>query len=161
MKVNYATIRSAITWHCFINKSKGTEIFSACSLFTLKDEDRFVFKNTVLTRVFGSSWIIGWWERLCSKDLHDFALYPMLHYEINKSENEIWSTCSTHKRDETFVQSLVCKIEWKRRHGRPRSRWNVSVKIDFKCCMKIWIGRWRLESSGGLMWKRQWTLRLH
>jgi len=40
--------------------------------------------------------------------------------------------CSTHGRDEKFIQYFVGKREGKRPRGRLRRTWEDNIKIDFR-----------------------------
>jgi hypothetical protein len=40
--------------------------------------------------------------------------------------------CSTHERDEKFIQSLLKKAEWKKQLGGTWHRREDNIKLDFK-----------------------------
>jgi hypothetical protein len=52
------------------------------------------------------------------------------HY--SRPMNEMCGTCSTHVRDEKYVQNFVGKPECNRPLGRARRRWEDNIVTDLR-----------------------------
>jgi hypothetical protein len=92
-----------------------------------------VFENRVLRRIFGlrTDDVTGEWRKLHNEELHD--LYSSPNIWVIKSRRMRWAGHIARMGERRGVYGvLMCKPEGKRPFGRPRSRWEVSIKMDLQ-----------------------------
>jgi len=100
-----------------------------------------VFDSTVLRRIF---WprrdeVAREWRKLRNEELNDMYCSPNI-FRVIKSRRIRWAVNVTRLGDRRGVFSvLVGKPEGKRPLGRPRRRWEDSVKMDLQ---EVWCGIW-------------------
>jgi hypothetical protein len=58
--------------------------------------------------------------------------HPQISLGREIDENEVGGTFGTHGRGEESVKGLVGKPEGKRRHRRPRRRWEDGIRMDLR-----------------------------
>jgi hypothetical protein len=93
-----------------------------------------VFENRVLRRIFGPKRdkVMEGWRKLHNEELHN--LYPLPSIiRIMKSRRMKW-TGQVARMGNTWnaYRILVGKTEGKRPVGRPRCRWDNSIKMDLR-----------------------------
>jgi len=102
---------------------------------TLREERRMrVFENRVLRRVFGSKRdeVTGEWRKLHNEELRDLYSLPNI-VRVVKSRRMKWVGHVARMREGRVVHRvLVGKPEGKRPLGRPRRRWEDSIKMDLR-----------------------------
>jgi hypothetical protein len=113
-----------------------------------------VFDNRVLRRIFGSKRdeVTGEWRKLHNEELNGLYSLPNI-MQVMKSRRMRWAGhVARMGRGEGCTGFLVGKPEGKRPMGRPRHRWEDSIRIDLQevgCGCVNWIGlaqdrdRWR------------------
>jgi hypothetical protein len=86
-----------------------------------------VFENRVLRRICGPKRdeVMGGWRKLHSEDLHNLCSSP----DIIRMAKSGWRR-STWERSEYRI--LAGKLEGKGPLGRPRRRWENSIKPDLR-----------------------------
>jgi hypothetical protein len=102
---------------------------------TLREERRLrESENRVLRRVLGPKRdeVTGEWIKLYKEELND--LYSLSNIvRVVKSRRMRWSGHVARMREDRIVQrELVGKHEGKRPLGRPRCRWEDSIKMDLQ-----------------------------
>jgi hypothetical protein len=119
----------------------------------MREERRLkVLENRVLRRISEPKRdeVTGEWRKLHNEELNDVYCSPSTVGEI-KSRKMRWAGHVARMGDKTYM-ILVGKPEGKRPLGRPRCRWEDSIKIDFQevgCRGMEWIelaqdkDRWR------------------
>jgi hypothetical protein len=101
---------------------------------TLREENRLrVFENRVLRRIFGPKRdeVTGEWRKLHNEELHILYSSSDIMGQI-KSRKMRWAghvACMGEERN--VYRVLTGKPEGKRSLGRPRSRWEDGIRIDF------------------------------
>jgi hypothetical protein len=123
--------------------------------FTLREECTLaVFENRVLRRIFGPKRdeVTGEWNKLPNEELNDLHCSPNIVRVIQPIKMR-WAghvACMREKRG--VYKVLVGKLEGKKPLGRPRCRWEDSMKMGLKevgCGVIDWIelgqgrDRWR------------------
>jgi hypothetical protein len=104
---------------------------------TLREERRLrVFENRVLRRVFGHKRdeVTGEWRKLHNEELNDLYSLPTI-VRVVKSRRIKWAEHVARMgvvRAWYWYMVLVGKPEGKRPLGRPRRRWEVSIKMDLQ-----------------------------
>ena len=102
---------------------------------TLREERRLrVFENKVLRRVFGPkrNELTGEWRKLRNEELNN--LYSLRNIvRVVKSRRMRWAGHVARVGEDRGVHRvLVGKPEGKRPLGRPRRRWENSIKMDIQ-----------------------------
>jgi hypothetical protein len=99
---------------------------------TLREERRLrVFVNRVLRRVFGPrrDVVTGEWRKLHNEELNDLYSLPNI-VRVVKSRRMRWAEHVARMGEERVVHRvLVGKPEGMRPLGRPRRRWEDTIKI--------------------------------
>ena len=102
---------------------------------TLREERRLrVFENRVLRRVFGPKRdeVTGEWRKLHNEELRDLYSLPNIVWVV-KSRRMRWAGHVAHMGEGRGVHRvLVGKPEGKRPLGRPRRRWEDTIKMDLR-----------------------------
>ena len=91
-----------------------------------------VFKNRVLKRIFGSKRdeVTGEWRKLHNVELNNLYCLPNIIRAI-KPRRMRWTGHVAHMGERRGVyRVLVEKLEEKRPLARPRSSWEVNIKMD-------------------------------
>ena len=148
-----------------INKFKDSDTQnynSACCLYgcetwslTFREERRLrMFENRVLRGIFGlrRDEITGEWRKLQNEELNDLYSSPN-PVRVIKSRRVRWVGHVAHMVEWRGVyRVLLGKLEGMRPLGRPKSRWEDNIKMDFqevRCDDMNWIDlaqdrdRWR------------------
>ena len=101
-------------------------------MLTLREERRLrVFENRVLRRVFvpKRDEVTGEWRKLHNEELRDLYSLPNI-VRVVKSRRMRWAGHVAHVGEGRGVHRvLVGKPEGKRPLGRPRRRWEDSIKM--------------------------------
>jgi len=101
----------------------------------LREERRLrVFENRVLRRVFGSKGdeVIREWRKLHNEELKGFYSLPSI-VRVVKSIRMRWAGHVACIREVRGVyRVLVGKPEGKRPFGRPRHRWEDTIKMGYR-----------------------------
>ena len=101
---------------------------------TLREECRLrVFENIVLRRIFGPKRdeITGTWRKLHNEELNMYCSPSFIR--VITSRRMRWAGHVVRMGEKRGVQSiLVGKPEGKRPLGRPRRRWDDSIKMDLQ-----------------------------
>jgi hypothetical protein len=99
------------------------------------EECRFrVFKNMLLKRIFVSKTkkVMGDWRKLLNEEIHYLFCSPNI-IRASKLRRMRWAGCVTCMEDMRNANTiLVRKPERRRQLGRPRYRWEDSIKTDLK-----------------------------
>ena len=145
IRQNYRTIILRVVWY-------GCETWS----LTLREERRLrVFNNRVLRRIFApkSDEVTREWRKLRNEELHDLNSSLNI-FRVTKWRRMRWEGHVARVREKRgLYRVLVRKPEGKRPHGRPRRRWEDSIKMDHQevgCGGMDWIdlsqdrGSWRV-----------------
>ena len=102
---------------------------------TLREEHRLrVFENRVLRGIFGCKrdGVTGEWRKLHNEELNDLYCSPNIVWVI-KSRRMRWAGHMTRMAEGRGVHKvLVGKPEGKRPLGRPRRRWDDTIKMDLQ-----------------------------
>jgi hypothetical protein len=102
---------------------------------TLREERRLrVFENRVLSRVFGPKRdeVTGEWRKLHNEELNNLYTLPNI-VRVVKSRRMRWAEHVARMREDGGVHSvLVGKPKEKRPLGRPRRRWEDTIKMDLQ-----------------------------
>jgi len=98
----------------------------------LREERRLrVFENRVLRKVFGPKRdeVTGEWRKLHNEELRDLYSLPNIVWVV-KSRRMRWAGHVVRMEEERGVHRiLVRKPEGKKPLGRPRRRWEDSIKM--------------------------------
>jgi hypothetical protein len=95
---------------------------------TLRKEHRLrVTENRVLKRIPKRYEVTGGWRKLHNDELHD--LYSSPDIKMIKSRRMRWARHVARMWGEQCVQTFGWKAEGKRPPGRPRRRWEDSIKM--------------------------------
>jgi hypothetical protein len=118
-----------------------------------KDQHRLrVFENRVLRRIFGPTRDkgTGEWRKLHNGELCNLYSSPDIIRQI-KSRRMRWAYMGEERR---VYRVLVGKPKGKRPHGRPRHRWEDSIRMDLRAigsCVRVeWIHLLGTGTGGGL-----------
>ena len=116
---------------------------------TLREEHRLrVLENRVLRRIFGSKrdGVTGEWRKLHNEELNDMYCSPSI-VRLIKSGRMRWAghVAGTRKRRGVY-RVLVGKPQGKRPLRRPRRRWEVNIKMNFR--------KWDVGVRTGSSWLR-------
>jgi PAS domain-containing protein len=99
---------------------------------TVRDERRLiVFENRVLRRIFGPTRdeVLGEWRKLHNKELNDLSSSPNVVRRM-KSRKMRWAEHVERMGERRGIyRVLVGKPERKRLLGRPRCRWDNTIKM--------------------------------
>jgi hypothetical protein len=100
-----------------------------------------VFENRVLRRIFEpkSYEVIGGWRELYNEELHNLYCLPSI-IRIIKSRSMRWAGHVARMGEKNAYRNLVGKPEGKRPLGRPRRRWEDSIKIYLRSDRVVWTG---------------------
>jgi hypothetical protein len=102
---------------------------------TLREEHRLrVFENRVLRRIFvpKRDEVTGEWRKLHGGELHNSYSSPNVSRQI-KSRRMRWAGHVARMGEEKNVyRVLEEKPEGKRPLGRPRHRWEYSIRMDLR-----------------------------
>jgi hypothetical protein len=121
----------------------------------LREERRLrVFENRVLRRIFGPKrdGVTGVWRKLHNEELH--VLYPSpIIMRVIKSRRVRWAgNVARMVGGRGVYRVLVGKPEGKRPFGRPRRRWEDSIKADHQevgCGVWTGLSWFRIEAVSG------------
>jgi hypothetical protein len=112
---------------------------------TLKEECRLrLFENRVLRRIFGPKRgeVTGEWSKLHNEELDDLYSSPNI-VRVIKSRRMRWVGHVAHMAEgRGMYRVLVGKPEGRRPLGRPRHRWEDSIKMNLQevgCGGMDWI----------------------
>ena len=104
-------------------------------LLTLREECRLrVFENKVFRRVFGPKRdkLTGEWRKLHNEELSDLYSLPSI-VRVVRLRRMRWAGHVAHMQEGRGVHRvLVGKPEGKRPLGRPRRRWEDSIKMNLQ-----------------------------
>ncbi|KAJ4431812.1 hypothetical protein ANN_20417 [Periplaneta americana] len=124
---------------------------------TLREEHRFrVFENKVLRKIFGAKRdeVTGEWRKLHNTELHALYSSPDIIRNI-KSRRLRWTGhVARMGESRNAYRVLVGRPEGKRPLGRPRRRWEDTIKMDLREVGyddRDWINLTRIGTAGGLM----------
>jgi len=122
---------------------------------TSREERRLrVFENRVLRRIFGPKRdeVTGEWRKLHNEELNNLYSSPNIVWVI-KSRRMIWAGHVARMGEGRGVyRALAGKPEGRRPLGRPRRRWEDTIRMDLRevgCGCVDWMelaqnrGRWR------------------
>jgi hypothetical protein len=102
---------------------------------TLREEHRLrVFENRVLRRIFGPKRdeVIGRWRKLHNEELHGLYSSPSI-VRVIKARRMRWAGHVARMREVRGAYNiLVGRPEGRRPLGRPRRRWEDSIKMDLR-----------------------------
>ena len=93
-----------------------------------------LFENRVLRRIFGPKrdGVTGKWRKLHNEELNDLYSSPNF-VRVIKSRRMRWAGHVARMEEGRVVHKvLVWKHEGKRPLGRPRRRWEDSIKMDLE-----------------------------
>ena len=112
-----------------------------------------VFENRVLRRVFGPKRdeVTEEWRELHSEELNDLYSSPSI-VRVIKSRRMRWAGHVARMGEKRGVyRALVEKPEGRRPLGRPRRRWEDSIKMDLQeVGCGVWTGSsWLRTGTGG------------
>ena len=93
-----------------------------------------MFENRVLRRISGpkSSEVTGSGENYIMRSLMYSVLLTQYCSGDKIEKNEMGWACSAYGGEEKPMQGFGGKSEGKRPLGRPRRRWEVTIKMDFQ-----------------------------
>jgi hypothetical protein len=101
----------------------------------LREERRLrMFENRVLRKVFGPKRdeVTGEWRKLHNEALNDLYSLPNIVWVV-KSRRMRWAGHVAHMGEDTGVHRVLAgKPEGTRPLGRPRRRWEDSIKMDLQ-----------------------------
>jgi hypothetical protein len=123
---------------------------------TLREEHRLrVFENRVLRMIFGPKREKdGSWRKLHNDELHSLYSSPGI-VRVTKSRRIRWAGHVARMGERRGVyRVLVGRPEGKRPLGRPRRRWEESIKLELReigMDGANWIRMVKDRSSGGLL----------
>jgi hypothetical protein len=102
---------------------------------SLREEQRLkVFENRVLRRIFGPKRdkVAGDWSRLHKEELNDLYSSPII-IRVIKSRRMRWTGHVARMGGKTGAyQILVGRLGGRRPLGRPRHRWEGTIKMDLQ-----------------------------
>jgi hypothetical protein len=101
---------------------------------TLREEHRLrVFENMVLRRIFGPKReeVTGEWRKLHNEELNNLYSSPKI-VRVIKSRRMRWAGHVARMGGRGVYRVLVGKPEGRRPLGRPRRRWEDSVRMDLQ-----------------------------
>ena len=103
-----------------------------------------MFENRVLRRVFGPQRdeVTGEWRKLHNEELSDLYSLPNM-VRVVKSRRRWAGHVARMGEGRGVYRVLVWKPEGKRPLGRPRRRWEDSIKMNLQEVMNIWVPRMR------------------
>ena len=102
---------------------------------TLREEHRLrMFENKVLRKIFGAKRdeITGEWRKLHSAELHALYSSPNIIRNLKSRRLRRAEHVARMEQYRNAYRVLVGKPEGKRSLGRPRCRWECSMKMDLK-----------------------------
>jgi hypothetical protein len=100
---------------------------------TLREEHRLrVFEHRVLRRVFGTKTdeVTGEWRKLHNEELNDLYSLPNIVRVVKSKRMRLAGHVARMGEDRGVHRVLVGKLEEKRQLGRPRRRWEDTIKMD-------------------------------
>jgi hypothetical protein len=102
---------------------------------TLREEHRLrVFENRVLGRIFGPKRdeVTGGWRKLHNEELHGLYSSPSI-VRVIKARRIRWAGHVARMREvKGAYKILVGRPEGRKPLGRPRHRWEDSIKMDIR-----------------------------
>jgi hypothetical protein len=102
---------------------------------TLREEHRLrVFENRVLRRIFGPTRdeVTGGWRKLHNEELHGLYSSPSI-VRVIKARMMRWAGHVARMCEvRCAYNNLVGRPEGRRPLGRPRCRWEDSIKMDLR-----------------------------
>jgi hypothetical protein len=104
------------------------------SLTLREDRGLRVFENRVLRRVFGPKRdeVTGEWRKLHNEELNVLYSLPNIVRVVKSRRMRCAGHVARMGEDRGVYRLLVGKPEGKRLLGRPRRRWEDSIKMDFQ-----------------------------
>jgi hypothetical protein len=145
LRADYHSVQSLLS-SCLLSRNVKVKIYETIILpvvlygcetwsLTLREEHRLrVFGNRVLGRIFGRKRdeVMGEWRKLHSEEHHNLYSSPDIIRQV-KSRRMWWVghvACMGEERK--VYKVLVGTPKGKRPLGRPRSRWEVGIRMDLR-----------------------------
>jgi hypothetical protein len=86
-----------------------------------------MFENRMLRRIFGPKMdeIIGGWRKLHNEEIQNIYTSPNKNDEVK--EDEMYRACSTHGREQEYIQSSGGTLDGNSLLRKPSNRWKDNI----------------------------------